>query len=233
MTLVLPHPSLWFGRADGPEDASALPAASRSALHAAQAAAQAVAQATEAEALLAAIRRDDPHALETLYRQYYERLVRYVYQTTHDDDLSRSLVQDVFVAVWERRTSLSVKHSLDSYLYRAVRNRALKAVRDTRRRQALSQSAAHEAQTSPGMGTPAASDVLAQLQAGELDTLIARAVAALPARQHEALALRWSHALSYADAAIIMQVSEARVRQLVMRAEEQVRAVVLPYVRDE
>jgi RNA polymerase sigma-70 factor (ECF subfamily) len=222
MTLVLPHPSLWFGRTDGPEDASALTGRRRVTQ---------AARATESAALLDAVRRDAPGALEILYRAYFERLSRYAYQITGDDDLGRSLVQDVFVALWERRASLTVARSFESYLYRAVRNRALKVTRDRRRRRELGARVARETQISPGMGV-AAGDVLRQLEAGELDALIARAVAALPSRQHEALALRWSHAMSYADAARVMQISEARVRQLVARAEEQVRAAVLPYLEE-
>lgn len=222
--MVLPHPSLWFGGGSHRSD---------DGLHLTGGASGAPKQtsATEEAALVQAVQGDDPDALTTLYRAYFERLRRYAYQILRDDDTAQSLVQDVFVSVWERRAVWQLTGSLESYLYRAVRNRAWKAARDDKIRTRLRSRAVAESGHSPGMAS-AQPDAVAQMERQELDALIARALAALPERQHEALALRWSHQLRYADIARVMDVSEARVRQLVTRAEEQVREAVTSYLGD-
>ena len=131
MTLVLPHPALWFGGRQYPGDATRGDA---TRVARGPRASSRRAAATEDVALVQAIRRDEPGALETLYRSYFERLLRYAYQIVRDDDIAQSLVQDVFVALWERRSTWRMSGSLDSYLYRAIRNRAWNAMRDDRRR---------------------------------------------------------------------------------------------------
>jgi len=223
--MVLPHPSLWFGGASHRSDDG-------SRLSGGASGAPRHASATEEAALVQAVQRDDPDALGTLYRTYFERLRRYAYQILRDDDTAQSLVQDVFVAVWERRAAWRLTGSLESYLYRAVRNRAWKVTRDDNIRTRLRSRAVTESGQSPGMAS-AQPDAVAHMERQELDALIAQALTALPERQQEALALRWSHQLRYADIARVMDVSEARVRQLVTRAEEQVREAVASYLLDE
>ena len=53
-------------------------------------------------------------------------------------DLSRSLVQEVFVDLWTKRERITLKYSIKSYLYNAVRNRSVDYLRAAKKSVKLS-----------------------------------------------------------------------------------------------
>ena len=67
----------------------------------------------------------DLKAFEMLYNKQYKSLCHFAQRFVFDLDTAREIVQDVFVRIWERRTSLPVKISLETYLYTSVRNKCL------------------------------------------------------------------------------------------------------------
>lgn len=69
----------------------------------------------------------------SLFDQYYEALCFFADKYLDDLDMSRSVVQDVFVNIWTKRENISPKFSIKSYLYFAVRNRALDHLRRNKR----------------------------------------------------------------------------------------------------
>ena len=71
--------------------------------------------------LFALIKKGDENAFEQMFRQYYVHLTALANKFLHDIDLSESIVQNVFVKLWEKRNQYDIK-SLKSYLMIAVRN---------------------------------------------------------------------------------------------------------------
>lgn len=72
--------------------------------------------------LLKKMQNGDEKAFEQIFKSYYPHLVLFAQKYLGDRDLSESLVQDVFVGMWEKRHSLDIK-SLKGFLVVAVRNR--------------------------------------------------------------------------------------------------------------
>jgi RNA polymerase sigma-70 factor (family 1) len=72
---------------------------------------------------------DDAQAFEEIYRRYWKRLHDFAYTKTRDADTAGEIVQDLFVNIWEKRSSLQVKN-LQSYLFTAVRNRVIDHFKD-------------------------------------------------------------------------------------------------------
>lgn len=66
----------------------------------------------------------DERAFESLFRAYYGRLVVFARKYIVDRDLAESLVQAVFVKLWEKRTVLNIEKP-SAYLMVAVRNHCL------------------------------------------------------------------------------------------------------------
>jgi RNA polymerase sigma-70 factor, ECF subfamily len=52
-------------------------------------------------------------------------LCRFAYKYTSDAEVSREIVQELFIHVWQNKDDLKIHSSLESYLYGAVRNRCL------------------------------------------------------------------------------------------------------------
>ncbi len=72
--------------------------------------------------LLEKIKVGDKYAFELVFRNYYPHLVLLGQKYLNDRDLSESIVQEVFVQMWEKRRTLQIR-SLKGFLVVAVRNR--------------------------------------------------------------------------------------------------------------
>jgi len=64
-------------------------------------------------------------AFEVLFRRYYAPLCSYAHRFTNSPEFSEELVQELFYVLWRDRADLHIERSVKSYLYEAVRNRAL------------------------------------------------------------------------------------------------------------
>jgi len=81
----------------------------------------------EAE-IIERIRNGDIEAFETVFRAYYQSLCLFSMRYLKRIDLAEEIVQDIFVTIWDKRSSLQFEISLKSYLYRAVHNNSLKYI---------------------------------------------------------------------------------------------------------
>lgn len=62
---------------------------------------------------------------ESFFRLFYTDLCKFVYSYTQDRDISKDIVQSVFLKVWEQKDFWNDLESAKSYLYKSVRNEAL------------------------------------------------------------------------------------------------------------
>ena len=177
--------------------------------------------------LLEQLHRGDTAAAQELYLRYYARLLRFAYSYVRSRETAEEVVQDTFLALLERRATLEVRENLRTYLYTAVRNRALKQIDHDRvvdRAEALAAQDEH----APGMGAgPSTPDE--RVEDDALAAAVARAIAALPDKRRTALMLRWRHQLPYAEIARIMGTTVAAATIQVARARETIAARIRDY----
>ncbi|MFA5972438.1 MAG: RNA polymerase sigma-70 factor [Lentimicrobiaceae bacterium] len=79
--------------------------------------------------LLENLKNDDQSAFTIIFRKFYQDLVRFSYGFTRDSDASEEIVQEVFLKLWENRSSLIIQTSLKSFLLKAVQNRSIDSLR--------------------------------------------------------------------------------------------------------
>lgn len=77
----------------------------------------------------APIAAGDRNAFEALFKAQYRPLCAFAMQYVKDGDKAEDLVQDLFFRLWMDREKTKVTSSLKSYLFQAVRNRCLNAVK--------------------------------------------------------------------------------------------------------
>ena len=94
----------------------------------------------------APIAAGDRNAFEALFRQHYRALCAFAHGYVKDADRAEDLVQDLFFRLWLDREKLQVNTSLKAYLYAAVRNRCLNAVKSHSRMVVLNEEADDRAQ---------------------------------------------------------------------------------------
>lgn len=80
------------------------------------------------------IQNNDESALEKIYKTALRPLVHYAGEITGQHHLAEEVIQDVFLNIWQNRSSLIVKGSFKAYLFQSVHNRALNVVRQQKTR---------------------------------------------------------------------------------------------------
>jgi len=75
--------------------------------------------------ILEEISKKNEKVFKNFFDNHYEQLVVYANGYLYDKDSSEDIVQEVFIYIWERASTLNVETSLKGYLYAMVRNRCL------------------------------------------------------------------------------------------------------------
>jgi len=72
------------------------------------------------------IQAGDIREFERLFMKYYDPLCHHAGKILNDMDTAEDVVQEFFYHFWKDRESFTLKFSLNSYLYRSIRNNALR-----------------------------------------------------------------------------------------------------------
>ena len=171
------------------------------------------------------LRAGDPLAFERIFRAYYSPLCDFAFSYVRYHETAEEIVQDLFCWIWDRRFTLEMPHGMRLWLFTAVRNRSLNALRD--RRLELS---THERFSLEARSRPAVEPADAVLSARELSAAAARTVALMAPRCREAFTLVRLQHMSYAEAAHVMGISARTVEVHMTRAIAQLRAALAPWV---
>ena len=141
-----------------------------------------------------------------LVRRHYAGLVDFAYGYLKSGADAEDVVQDVLLRVWARRAQTLPASSVRAYLYRAVRNRALNALRNARQNVELPS-------TYQGASVPSH-----DLQLRELARDFRAAMEELPPRQQEAYRLSRLYGLTYEEISEVMGTSVNTVRSQISAA---------------
>lgn len=173
--------------------------------------------------LFTRVRDGDREAFEQLFHLHFAPLSRFAASLVRDQSAAEDLVQDTMVALWLSRERLPVADSPRAYLYRAVRNRALNAIRHDRVVQRF------ESAIDPTEPTLAAGGD-DEMAGRDAVAAAARAIDALPPRCREIFLLSREHNLSYADIARTLDISVKTVETQMGRALKKLRDAVAPHL---
>ena len=158
---------------------------------------------------------DADRAVTALYRTHYRSLVRLAALILRDVSAAEEVVQDSFVAMHGGWRRLGDSDKALSYLRQSVVNRSRSVLRH---RMVVDRNMPKPAPDMPS----AEQGVFAQLERSAVVT----ALRSLPARQREALVLRYYGDLSDAQIAATMGISTGAVRSHAARAMSSLRAAM-------
>lgn len=156
-------------------------------------------------------------AFDKLFKLMYNDLVRYAMTFTKDKDKSCSLVQDVFIKLWQIRAQIDTSKSLKAYLFQMVRNKSLNLLRDSRKE--VSGLELVDLQDYSYEDDNEESNEHTR----ELSEKLHEWVERLPDRQREAFELSRFDGLDHDEIAHVMQVSARTVNNHIVAALKQLR----------
>lgn len=172
--------------------------------------------------LLARLRTDDLSAYQSLFYQYFTRLCQFALTYSTSTDAAKDIVQEVMIWVWEHRHSLRVNGLLSTYLYQAVRNRALNAQRQEQARRQW------EAQSVEEDLAPLGSQPDTPLRVEQFAHVLAKAIDQLPERRRTIFVLHRQHGLSQQEIAQVMGTTVKTVENQMGLALKSLRVVLYP-----
>ncbi|MDR1258146.1 MAG: RNA polymerase sigma-70 factor [Tannerellaceae bacterium] len=178
--------------------------------------------------VLKKIREGDIGQFESIFRLYYTSLCLFATGITGRRDVAEEIVQDLFYVFWKEREKLHIFHSIRSYLYGSVRNRALQyrehmEVVD-RHRQILFQAGEE-----PGESA----DPHDILEYKELETLINRTLHKLPVRRLRIFSMHRFEGKKYAEIAASLTLSVKTVEAEITKALQTLRKEIEKYTRSK
>lgn len=175
---------------------------------------------TDDRILWSRVRSGDLAAFQAVYQQHVQTLYRYGLSLWPDPDGVMDAIHDVFVDVWAKRERLGETDSVKFYLIKSVKNRIFNAL-ESRRRWRPGELAA-DSPAVPSDPSPEDEWVRHQETDQQTDHLHQR-LGQLPARQQEALRLRFFEGLDYRQIAEVLQINQQSAHNLVFRALEALR----------
>lgn len=165
-------------------------------------------------ALWLAMKAGDEKAFSTLFKRYYSYLIRYGNSFSPFSEKIQDCVQDVFTDIWVYRNSLSDTVVVKAYLLSCVRKRI---VRSQERDKVFNKSKSVDAIAflfDFSIEQQLISDELTEGKVKHLNKVLNF----LPARQKEALFLRYHHGLSVDEVAGVLNVNYQSASNLLHRA---------------
>ncbi len=185
-------------------------------------------QATTLSARLSQLSRrlaeSDRKAFQELFEEVNVTLIRFCWRFTKDEDTSRDIVQDVFVKIWEKRTTLDPDKSLLALMYTMVRNKALNLSRDSHYSDGI------EADDVAIEDTPAPDE---HVDFEMLEEHVRQWIDSLPPRRRQAFTLSRFEGLTHAEIATVMNLTPRTVNTHVMLALRDLRTKLQALQKDQ
>lgn len=168
--------------------------------------------------LLKMLREADHMAFTELYNRYWERMLYLAAVKTSQLTTAEEIVQDIFLDLWERRSSLKIEGSLEAYLAVAVKYRVINAQAKKKREAAWQQSAISKEMHIDN-------STQEQLDHDELKERLYKQINRLPDKCRLTYQLRRDEGLSQKEVAEKLQISEKAVEANITRALKALRSV--------
>jgi RNA polymerase sigma-70 factor, ECF subfamily len=142
-------------------------------------------------------------AFERFYRRFRPGLVHFASGIVQNADDAEEIVQDMFLAVWNKQEQLVFEDSLKNYMFTGVKNRCLNHIKKAR----LPFSDMPDDFAAPSLDA----NVMDKMQARETEGKIQLLIEMLPNKCRQVFLLSRIHELSYKEIAEIMDITPKTV----------------------
>ena len=153
----------------------------------------------------------DERALENIYREHVDALLRYGGQFSRDVELLEDCVHDLFVELWRNRRGLSDNDNIRPYLLVALRRKVVRQIRRRQKTQNEFDQKELDFLAVPGIE----SSIIGREISEEKAAALKKAMAQLSKRQREALYLKYFEEMSYEEICEALEINYQSVRNLV------------------
>ncbi|MBA4053410.1 MAG: hypothetical protein C0490_01735 [Marivirga sp.] len=173
------------------------------------------------EDILAGLKNGNEKVLDELFTRYYVKLARYALRQLNDSMVAEEIVQDTFIYLWKKRSSLNVETSLEAYLYKAVANKCINYIKSKVRRM--------NRLTSDEDVSNSAVFKMVDLETKELHQLIELALKSLPQQTAMIYSFSRNTGLTFVEIAEKLDVSQKTIEYHISSALRLMRNILQKY----
>ncbi|WP_018619158.1 RNA polymerase sigma factor [Spirosoma luteum] len=169
---------------------------------------------TQDQTLWQLYREGDKQALGYLVERYYRALKHYGLKFMVDEAVVEDCLQELFLQLWQNRDQINATVSVKHYLFKALRHHVLQYLRSQKRvpTQEL------DWDTSITEETDSETLLIQRESLSQLTNALQAQLDSLPAREREALYLRYYSDLSIPEIAEVMNVNRQSVSNFLQKA---------------
>ena len=158
--------------------------------------------------LLSRLEKGDMQAFDELYWKYQKAVYQNVYKLTRDSIIAEDIVQEVFISLWEKKSTIDTSRSVAGWLFVSSYNRSVNALKKK-----LKESLAYKSLDQPGKEQEYDQAVL-DMQLNVLE----KAIAQLSPQKRRVFELCKLQGRSYEEAAAELKISKHTVKEYLSAA---------------
>ena len=166
---------------------------------------------------LEALRCGNHKAFESIFIAYYDRIRVFIFGYIKSESDAEELTEDLFVGLWEKRTSIDASKSFNSYLHTIARNAALNF---------LKKKYLHTAYINSTPVSEYSSTSEEDLIAKELGLLIDNVVDEMPEQRKQIYILSRNEGLNNAEIADQLNTTKRNVESQLSLALKEIRKAI-------
>lgn len=172
-----------------------------------------------------AIRDGEKEVFRQMFEAYYDPLLRFAFRYVRSKAVAEGLVQNVFLWIWENRAEWQVEGSLRTYLFRAVKYKAMDYWRRERTRQRYMEQLSEEQESCTVPKVPNEPE-----EKGAFVRAVRQAIEELPERPRMVYKLSRLEGLTYREIANVLEISPKTVETHMSRALDFLRERLIRHV---
>lgn len=175
------------------------------------------------KSLLLRVTQGDEIAFTVLFYAYHNKLGAYILRLTDSFPLTEEIVQDVFLKIWQNRSSLDNIQNFEAYLFVIARNRAFNCLKQMAREKMKKQEWENLARQEE------APDEILKTEY-PYDGLIDKAIEELPPQQKKVYILHNQEGMGHSEIAIQLGLSPGTVKKHMSLALRSIREYVTAHI---
>lgn len=161
--------------------------------------------------LLKGVVEGNEDAFVALYEKYWKKLYNYGYSKLGKREIVEGFVQEIFIDLWMKRSTIDIHTSVSSYLFTALKYKVLNyhKAHSIREKYVVTQKLKGETKVS---------EVEEEVLFKDLKSQIHQVIVNFPSQRKKAYELRFNEELSYIEIADTMAISVSTVEKHIIKS---------------
>lgn len=160
-------------------------------------------------------------ALESIYNREVDYLYNYALRLTYNQDLIKDSIQDLFIEIWNKRTTIGTTDAIRPYLITSLRRKIISTLKKESK---TSQDVIEDIDFRSDEAIE--SNIIKEETARERSEVLTLAMSQLSSRQREAIYHKYYNNHSYEEICKIMDINYQSVRNLISQGIKKMKGMM-------